>query len=283
MAYQNEQAKDVKSSIVFVHGICHGAWCWEKYFVPYFSKHGYECYAVDLRGHGRDSRERLKGARLSDYVEDVKDVVSKCPGKPFLVGHSMGGAVVQQYIGKYEDDVQGAILFAPATAPKMTYWDIFPKRKNLIWATLIAFGCSPSKFAHDAAFFTGTNERGEKMQRVKDTTPYEKLLQKESSKITGGITGLGDLIRKYSDNYAVNIPILVIGSYADAYFSDKSLKKTANMYAGKQKTALVIRKHLCHDMMLDDDGWEESAKPVLEFIENPIAFVNNPKNHWPRK
>ena len=50
-----------------------------------------------------------------------KDMETRCElrgVKPFLLGHSMGGAVVQQYIGKYEDDVQGAVLFAPETAPQ---------------------------------------------------------------------------------------------------------------------------------------------------------------------
>ena len=276
---ERQLVKNPKGFIVFVHGICHGAWCWEN-FINFFAEQGYQCYAVSLRGHGNsEGKEDINSFTLSDYVEDVKTVVDMCATKPFLVGHSMGGAVVQQYIGKYENTVRGAVLFAPATAPRMTYWDVFPKNKNLFWATLIAFGFSPSKFAHDAAFFTGTNERGEKVQRVKDTAPYEKRLQRESSKITGGITGCGDLIRRYSDNYAVSIPILVIGSYADAYFPDTSLKKTANMYAGKQKTALVLLDHLCHDMMLDDDGWETSAAPVLAFIEAPDEFVNE---HLPK-
>ena len=43
----------------------------------------------------------------------------------------------------------------------------------------------------------------------------------------------------------------------------------------------MILPHLCHDMMLDPD-WEESAKPVLEFIADPEKFVNNSKFHWPR-
>lgn len=73
-----------------------------------------------------------------------------------------------------------------------------------------------------------------------------------------------DLAKLYSNNYYVHIPVFVIGSYADLYFGKKSLEKTADEYAKEgSKTALVILDHLCHDMMVDDDKWEESAKPVI--------------------
>ena len=38
--------------ILFVHGMWHAAWCWEEFFLPYFAQHGYESYALSLRGHG---------------------------------------------------------------------------------------------------------------------------------------------------------------------------------------------------------------------------------------
>lgn len=62
-----------KGSIVFVHGVCHGAWCWER-FLKYFSEKGYNCFALSLRGHG-ESKGRGLGKlfyRLSHYVVDVK-------------------------------------------------------------------------------------------------------------------------------------------------------------------------------------------------------------------
>lgn len=300
MTYQLEilgkKINNPKGSIVFVHGICHGAWCWEN-FLYYFSKAGYQCYAVSLRGHGNsEGKENLNTFTLSDYVEDIKFVIdNKCITKPFLVGHSMGGAVVQQYIGKYEDTVQGAVLFAPATAPRMKFYQILPKNKNLWYATRVAwdmydkfniFGKSRGEIIHNSAFFTGKDKDGKRIQRIKDTSRFESLLQAESILVTtGGIINnkikFADLIKRYSKNYNVHIPILVIGSYADRYFAKRSLKKTAKAYAKNGKTALVILERLCHDMMLDLE-WRHSAKPVLKFIENPIDFINDEKKHWPR-
>lgn len=288
---EKQIVENPKGYIVLVHGICHGAWCWEN-FINFFAAQGYQCYAVSLRGHGNsEGREDLNSFTLSDYVEDVKTVVDMCAAKPFLVGHSMGGAVVQQYIGKYPDTVQGAVLFAPATAPRMTRWDVMPKNCKLLSATLIAFGrklvFSKEYLTERAAFFTGTDKNGKRIPRVKNTSDYAKLLHSESREVIGGIIKHGDLTKAvYSDNYSIDIPVFVIGSAADQYFPPKSLKQTANAYAHKGKTALMILEHLCHDMMLDNnepETWKASAEPVLAFVEDPIRFVNDPENHWPRK
>lgn len=282
MKYQLEilgdEIENPKGSIVFVHGICHGAWCWEN-FISYFSDAGYRCYALSLRGHGKsEGRKDLNKFTLADYVEDVKDVVAMCSTKPFLVGHSMGGAVVQQYIGKYDDTVQGAVLFAPATAPHMTRRETSAKRdRNLRCAVLVALlGVRGKKVIHNAAFFTGQDKAGNKIQRIENTSPFRSLLQAESIKVIGR-----DLNNLYSENYNVNIPVFVIGSYADLYFPQKSLEKTAGEYAQNGKTALVILERLCHDMMLDPE-WKKSAESVLEFVEDPITFVDKKDNHWPR-
>lgn len=56
-----------KGSIIFVHGICHGAWCFEN-FMDFFSENGYESFALNLRGHGDNNRADLKGANLSNML-----------------------------------------------------------------------------------------------------------------------------------------------------------------------------------------------------------------------
>lgn len=294
---QKQIVKNPKGCLVLVHGICHGAWCWDN-FITFFAGQGYQCYAVSLRGHaGSEGREQLSQFRLSDYVDDVKAAIKtaqedmeKHPHlegvKPFLLGHSMGGAVVQQYIGKYAHTVQGAVLFAPATAPHMSLKDVlrfFPL--NLSFASLISlFGWNCEFLVHNAAFFIGENETGKRCQRVDDTSPYQKLLQQESKKITGHFAfqippfQQGDLTRPYSEHYKVQIPVFVIGSYADLYFPEASLKKTADAYAQNGLTALVRLKYLCHDMMLDRD-WRNAAQPVLEFVENPLEFVQKHRHN----
>jgi pimeloyl-ACP methyl ester carboxylesterase len=83
--------------LLFVHGAWHGAWCWDEHFLGYFSKRGFSAHAVSLRGHGEsEGKERLRSVRLSDFVEDLTQTVDSLPATPILIGHSMGGFVVQK-------------------------------------------------------------------------------------------------------------------------------------------------------------------------------------------
>lgn len=270
--FYSQAKNDHKGCILCVHGICHGAWCFEK-FLTFFPDNGYDCYALSLRGHaGSDGHENLNEYGLSDYSNDVKKCIEYCKSEkceykmrsdPFLLGHSMGGAVVQKYIGKHSDKLKGAILFAAATAGGMnilkTFIDAYFIHKNL----RIASGKASGKEITDdelfnSAFFDGRVP-------ISEVNKYSALLQTESSKIT-----TKDLYKPYTNNYDIDIPILVIGSYADAYFPEKSLEKTASMYRctkNDTKRQLEILPDLCHDMMLDPD-WEKSAKIVLNFMEN---------------
>lgn len=102
------QKASSRPPLLFVHGAFAGAWIWADTFMPYFAKAGYPCYALSLLGHGNSvDRDRIDWLGINDYVDDVK-VVADWIGTPsVLVGHSMGGFVVQKYLEQH---------FAPAAA-----------------------------------------------------------------------------------------------------------------------------------------------------------------------
>ncbi len=84
------------TSIIFVHGSWGASWMWKTY-MDYFSKHGWNVYALDLRGHGESSIS-INGARMEDYVDDIQIFVTKHSLKnPIVIGHSMGGLVALMY------------------------------------------------------------------------------------------------------------------------------------------------------------------------------------------
>ena len=48
-------------SLLFLSGLGQTAWLWQETFMPFFAKHGYACYAMNLRGHGKsEGKERIK-------------------------------------------------------------------------------------------------------------------------------------------------------------------------------------------------------------------------------
>ncbi len=106
------QGKPVK--LLFIHGICNAAWVWQRNFLPYFSTLGYESYALSLRGHGNSAgREKIRQFGLSDFADDVEWAFEQIGAPAIVVGHSLGGAVVQNYI-KRGGKAAGAVLLCAA-------------------------------------------------------------------------------------------------------------------------------------------------------------------------
>src|SRR5207248_6639520 len=79
---------------------------------------GYALYAGDHRGHGRSDGPRALIDRMDNAVADLDQVVDVAVEHhvgqaPFLLGHSMGGAVALSYALAHQDRLQGLILSAP--------------------------------------------------------------------------------------------------------------------------------------------------------------------------
>ena len=88
--------------LLFVHGAYCSASCWQPHFLPWFSRQGYDCWAVSLRGHGDSpDRRRLQQYGIADYVNDVAWACGQLAQPTVLVGHSMGGFVLQQYLRQH--------------------------------------------------------------------------------------------------------------------------------------------------------------------------------------
>src|SRR5262245_36364543 len=84
--------------LLFVHGAWHAAWCWDEYFLGFFADKGYRAVALSLRNHGNSSKIKPRLCSIADYVNDVASVASSMPAPPVIIGHSMGGWVVQKYL-----------------------------------------------------------------------------------------------------------------------------------------------------------------------------------------
>jgi alpha-beta hydrolase superfamily lysophospholipase len=89
---------------------------------------GYGVYANDHRGHGQTCRSRDElgffGRRngwslcLDDLWKLNRRIASEHPGTPIvLLGHSMGSAMAQQFMGEHGDALAGVVLSGPTGAP----------------------------------------------------------------------------------------------------------------------------------------------------------------------
>lgn len=85
--------------LLFVHGGCHAAWCWDEHFLDFFADNGFRAVALSLRGHGGSRlTKNLQSCSMSDYLDDLRWAADELGGQPVLVGHSVGGFLVQKYL-----------------------------------------------------------------------------------------------------------------------------------------------------------------------------------------
>ena len=245
--------------LLFVHGMVHTAWCWDRYFLDYFARHGYASYAVNLRGHGKsDGRERLRWTRIADFVEDVENAVRRLPGPPVLIGHSMGGFVVQKYL---EDHTAAAavLLSSPSHYGLLPTALRIARRHPLVFArTNVTLSLLPVIAAPELvreAFFSPDlpDER---------LTEYWKQMQDES-------------YRAFLDMVALDLPrprkvktrLLVLGAARDNMLSAGEIRATARAYGAP----CDIIADVAHDSMLEQ-RWQAVADRILGWLsESDLA------------
>ncbi len=241
--------------VLFIHGAFHGAWCWTEHFLPYFAEHGYTSHALSLRGHGHsEGRERLRRTRIADYVADVEQVVSELPQTPILVGHSMGGLIVEKYLEKHP--TPAGVLLAPVpvrgirrtTTRIALHHPIAFLKANLTWSLYPIIG-TPS-LAGEAFFSTDmpTEMRDGYFSRLQDESYFANLDM---------------LALSLPSPEKVDVPILVLGAESDIMFSRSEVEATARAY----KTQAEFFPSMAHDMMLEA-GWQSVADRILRWLED---------------
>ncbi|MGH7323082.1 MAG: alpha/beta fold hydrolase [Candidatus Rokuibacteriota bacterium] len=83
----------MSKEFVLVHGMSHGAWCWER-VAPLLERDGHRVLAVDLPGHGRRAPE-WRRALVDTYAQSVASAMTAAGlTAAIVVGHSMGGLVI---------------------------------------------------------------------------------------------------------------------------------------------------------------------------------------------
>lgn len=102
--------KKFTSPIIFVHGMWHDRRCWNE-FIPHFTEAGYVCHTFNLTKHGIGKNPKgIRWVGIKHYVSDLRNVVGQLEQTPIIIGHSMGGFIIQKYLEKYE--IQKAVLIA---------------------------------------------------------------------------------------------------------------------------------------------------------------------------
>jgi alpha-beta hydrolase superfamily lysophospholipase len=240
--------------ILFVHGMWHAAWCWAEHFLPYFAQQGYVPYALSLRGHGTsEGRERLRWTSLSDYVSDIAQIVHKLEKPPVLVGHSMGGMIVQKYLEIYEAPAAVLLASAPPQGLWAATWRVFRRHPLVVAKVNVTMSMYPvvSTPALTREVLFSVDMPAEKVKQ------YFSRLQDESYRVYLDMLGLS-----LPRSQRIKTPLLVLGAANDTVISLDEVEATARAYG----TRAEVFPNMAHDMMLES-GWQTVADRILDWLQ----------------
>jgi len=267
--------------LLFIHGTLHTAACWNVHFLDYFAQHGYAAHAVNLRGHGKsEGREKLRWTRIAEFVDDIANVVQQLPNPPILIGHSMGGFIIQKYLEDH--DVPAAVLLSSPSPAGLLPTAIRTARRQP-WAftkvnltlSLLPFIATPQLVGE--AFFS-SDLPDELLQE------YWKQTQDDSYMAFLDMVAL-DL----PEPEKVTTPLLVLGVGRDNMIAFREIEATARAY----NTQAVIIPDVAHNSMLEQ-RWQSVADRILTWLNEvdiraqigetygkstPLAIVN--PTLWP--
>ncbi len=99
--------------LVFLHGIGGGAESW-RYQIDEFAR-AYRAIAWNMPGYG--ASERAPEYSFASYAQWLRAFLTECAiDQPILIGHSIGGMIVQEYLATYPAAARAVVLYATSPA-----------------------------------------------------------------------------------------------------------------------------------------------------------------------
>jgi pimeloyl-ACP methyl ester carboxylesterase len=244
--------------LLFVHGTLHTASCWDVHFLDYFAEHGYAAHAVNLRGHGNsEGREKLRWTRIADFVEDIANTVAQLPRPPILIGHSMGGFILQKYLEDH--DAPAAVLLSSPSPAGLLPTAIRTARRQP-WAfakisltlSLLPLIATPQLVGE--AFFS------------KDL-PDEQLLEYWKQTQDDSFMAFLDMVfLDLPKPEKIKTPLLVLGAERDNMISHREIEATGRAY----NTRAQIIPDVAHNSMLET-RWQSVADRIIAWLNERPA------------
>jgi alpha-beta hydrolase superfamily lysophospholipase len=229
----------------------------------YFNKHQIAVYAYDQRGFG-NAPVKGKWSSTEAMVQDLKTLIrliaQKHPDQPiYLLGHSMGGAVVIQAMsGENHPDVAGAILAAPAVWARST----IPFYQNgALWLV-----------AHTIPWYRVTGEGlgrkpSDNIEMLSEQGRDPLVIKETRYDTIYGLQSLMDAAYASAENY--NLKTLVLYGHRDEIIPEKPVLDAFQRFPVKPagQKQLILYKNGYH-MLLRDLQAENVMKDIVAWLND---------------
>ncbi|MDX9707027.1 MAG: alpha/beta fold hydrolase [Azospira sp.] len=246
-----------RTPLLFVHGAFSGAWVWSEFFLPWFAAQGFSAHAVSLRGHGDSAgHDIIDWLSIQDYVDDVAEAAEELGGAPALIGHSMGGFVVQKYLESHA--APAAVLMCsvpPQGLVAAQFSMLFEKPGLMIEINRLLGGGNVALDVLREALFA---------QEVSDELLRRcyRLMQPESQRAIWDMSMFS--LPRLSAMHRP--PLLVLGAGKDVLIPPFLVESTARAYDVPSR----IFAGFGHGMMLERD-WPLVAETLRDWLTGVLA------------
>jgi pimeloyl-ACP methyl ester carboxylesterase len=260
-----QPAQRIMSSktIVFIHGMFVTPTCW-KNWEDYFRARGHRTLAPAWPEHdppasaqrARHPNAALGRLELADLLEHYRKIIRALDEKPILIGHSMGGLIVQKLLQEGLGVAGVAIDSAPPKGVITLAWSFVKSN----WPAINPF-VSKSKpiFLDEAAFhyaFTNT------LSAAETHAAWQSEVVPESRRVGKGPTTDAAAI----DFARARPPLLLIAGEKDHIIPAQLNRKNFERYGGASITDFKQFPGRDH-WILASDGWREVADYVAAWLD----------------
>ncbi|MHA1241872.1 MAG: alpha/beta fold hydrolase [Promethearchaeota archaeon] len=240
--YYNNKKSGSNKAIIFVHGSGGSSYTWKNQLNLDID---YDLITLDLPSH--DKSDNFSDLSLHLYVDVVHQLIKSLNYENIILcGHSLGGAIVQQYYFIYPKDVSGLILFNTGGKLRVAPF-ILKSLKNNYQEFMDSLPAD--------AFYRATPKKTIELY-IQETSKISADVTYNDFKICDGF----DVLSKLS---TIEVPCLIIVGKQDQL---TPVKYSVFFHNNIKKSELHIISKAGHMVML------EKPNEVNQAIEN---FINN--------
>lgn len=260
-------------SIVFITGTFIGNNCWDEW-EQYFKSKGYDCIAPTWPYKDASSEElrnrhpdvNAASNRLIDLTDYFAEIINALPGKPILIGHSLGGLIVQLLLQRGLGAAGVAVhSFPPAGINSFRFSFV-----KAIWEAMAFFSSSRETYMVSfrkwkRSFANGMSCKQQKELYYKYAIPESKRIIRDSFKCRVKIN--------FNNPH---VPLLFTSGGRDQIIPVSLIETNHKNY--KCKTSITSHKNFSHHghLVFDPPVWKEEAEYILIWLES-IKYLKTRK------
>jgi pimeloyl-ACP methyl ester carboxylesterase len=262
---QNEVNNEKPKTIVLIHGMYQNNHSWTNW-KEYFEKKGYKVYAPSYPYHigspkylNENSDPKLADLTFKPVLDYMMAFVDSLPEKPIIIGHSIGGLIIQKIVEA--DKAALGIALAPANPPKISVFNWRYIRSNFRMVSPfrrrdIACRSKDEYKWLNFTFFNTLDDSTAKLEIDKYFVPESRKLAKSTAKECSPI------------NFSKpHVPMLFISGEKDNDLPPPLIYKNYLAYSHKESKIDYYQFPNKSHYIASEPGWEDVVKYVHDWIE----------------